>query len=88
MTTYPLSEPATIYSDEASESIAGQGTLAECAEIIEGFSEPQRSSARIVMDAMALDFGRAEIDELLKHLREESAGLSNQEISTIKDAGA
>ncbi|MEG3179511.1 hypothetical protein [Sphingomonas sp. LT1P40] len=82
MTTYPLSEPATIYlADEA--DAAAQGTLAECAELIEGFSSQQRTSARVEMDALDLRFDAKEIDELLRFLREECGGLSNQEISAI-----
>lgn len=87
MTTYPLSEPATLYSDAMKKDVAGQGTLADCAEIIKGLSAETRSSACIVMNDMELELGAAEIDDLLKHLREESAGLSNQEISEIKTAG-
>lgn len=82
MTTYPLSEPATIYAADA-ENPVGRGTLADCAELIEGFPPQRRASARIEMDDMELRFGPEEIEELLRFLREESAGLSNQEISEI-----
>lgn len=84
MTTYPLSEQATIYTD-ASGNAAARGTLAECADILEGSSAQERRSARIVMDNMELKFRADEIDDLLMYLREESAGLSNREISAIKD---
>ena len=89
MTTYPLSEPATIYTAEDNGAGQGdpvrQGTLAECAEIITGFSPGQRSSARIEMDELDLRFGPREIDELLRFLRDESAGLSNHDIAAIVD---
>ena len=84
MTTYPLSEPATIYAADTDDAV-GQGTLAECAELIEGFPAQQRTSARIEMDDMELRFGPEEIAELLRFLREESAGLSNNEIAEIVD---
>ncbi len=89
MTTYPLSEPATIYAPEEAgarrDGVVGQGTLAECADLVEGFSPQGRKSARIEMDALELRFGPQDIDELLRFLRDESAGLSNQEISAIAD---
>lgn len=63
MTTYPLSEPATIYSVDASgdatSDVLGQGTLEDCVAIA---------------------------GELLHFLREESAGLSNNEIIEIKSS--
>ncbi|TGX55999.1 hypothetical protein E5A73_02485 [Sphingomonas gei] len=84
-----MSEPATIYAADGDgakrEGVAGQGSLAECAEIVEGFSPERRASARIEMDALELRFGPQEIDELLRFLRDESAGLSSQEISAIAD---
>lgn len=82
MTTYPLSEPATIYG---SDGVAGRATLAECAEIAQGFSAETRKSARIEMDDLALQFGPAEIDELLRYLNDEDPGLSNQEIAALPD---
>ena len=86
MTTYPLSEPATIHaSDNGTEAVAGQGSLADCAGIIEQFSAKKRARARIEMDDMDLRFGPSEIDELLHFLREESPGLSNREISALAD---
>ena len=86
MTTYPLSEPATIHaSDNGTEAVAGQGSLADCAEMIEQFSADKRAGARIEMDDMDLRFGPSEIDELLHFLREESPGLSNRDISALAD---
>lgn len=85
MTTYPLSEPATMY-DDAREDAAVRGTLAECAEILQRSTAQERKSTRIEMDDVDLKFGPDEIDDLLLYLREESAGLSNLEISAIKDA--
>lgn len=87
MTTYPLSEPATIYAAEGAEeeSVSGQGSLGDCAELLAGFSPEKRASARIEMDAMDLKFGSREIDELLRFLRDEDEGLSNHEIEAIPD---
>lgn len=95
MTTYPLSEPATICpadrSDDASsaspdQETLGQGTLAECADIVAGMPPDRRASVHIQMDSLDLRFGPGEVGELLQFLREESAGLSNKEIAEIKDA--
>jgi hypothetical protein len=89
MTTYPLSELATIYvatgDDAELGEVVGRGTLAECAEIVQGYGSQQRSAARIEMDELDLRFGPREIEELLLFLRDESAGLTNQEISAIPD---
>ncbi|WP_380784772.1 hypothetical protein [Sphingomonas sp. R86521] len=88
MTTYPLSEPATIYAaEEATEQdgVAGRGTLADCVEIIEGFPAEKRASARIEMDDLDLRFGPRDVDDLLRFLRDEDAGLSNQDIAAIEN---
>lgn len=89
MTTYPLSEPATIHvgkgDGSGKEDVAGRGTLAECVEVVEALPAEKRASARIEMDALDLRFGTQEIDELLRFLRDEDPGLSNKEISAILD---
>jgi hypothetical protein len=87
MTTYPLSEPATIHTGGASD-VLGKGTLADCADQIESLSPEARKSARIVMDDIDLEFGPEEINALLKFLREEGAGLSDQEISAIPEGAS
>ncbi|BCA60858.1 hypothetical protein HMP09_0092 [Sphingomonas sp. HMP9] len=88
MTTYPLSEPATIYSADGSNDPKpaglGRGTLEECADIVAGLPADERSSVTIRMDDLDLAFGAQEIGELLKFLHEEPAGLSNSEITDIK----
>lgn len=84
MTTYPMSEPATIRAGGASD-VLGTGTLADCADQIESLSPEARKSARIVMDDIDLEFGPEEIDALMKFLREEGTGLSDQEISEIPE---
>ena len=84
MTTYPLSEPATIYAAEGND-LVGQGSLADCAEIIEALPSQQQASVRIEMDDLELRFGPQEVGDLLRFLRDESAGLSNQEIAAITD---
>ncbi|MEG3163883.1 hypothetical protein U1701_04685 [Sphingomonas sp. PB2P19] len=86
MTTYPLSEPATIHGGDAQDGASGRGTLADCVEILQGLPDAKRASASIVMDELDLRFGPGEIDELLRFLHEESAGLSNNEISAIADS--
>lgn len=84
MTTYPLSEPATIHAADAADVVA-TGTLAECADQIQRLSAEARRSARIKMDDIDLEFGPAEIDALVQFLREEGEGLSDQEISAIPE---
>lgn len=88
MTTYPLSEPATVYvAEEGAEQdrVAGRGTLTHCVEIIEGFPAEKRAAARIEMDDLDLRFGPREVEDLLRFLRDEDAGLSNQDIAAIED---
>ena len=87
MTTYPLSEPATIYSVDASGDVTsdalGQGTLEDCVEIIAGLSADRQKAISIQMDGLALQFRPKEVGELLHFLREEGAGLSNNQITEI-----
>ncbi|UZK67819.1 hypothetical protein [Sphingomonas sp. M1-B02] len=85
MTTYPLSEPATIRATGAPDAL-GRGTLEECTEVVAGLSPEMQKSASIEMDGLDLKFGPREIGELLRFLREENAGLSNNEITEIKTA--
>jgi hypothetical protein len=88
MTTYPLSEMATIYAaegtDGATSNVVGTGTLEECADIVADLPSDRQKSLSIEMNDLDLKFGSQEIDELLQFLREESAGLSNAEITEIK----
>ncbi|WP_121119949.1 hypothetical protein [Croceibacterium ferulae] len=90
MTTYPLSEPATIYaaggSDNATSVKVGQGKLEECVDIVASMSSDEQKLISIHMDDIDLKFGPQEVDELLTYLREESSGLSNKEISEIKSS--
>ncbi len=90
MTTYPLSEPATIHavepSGDATSDVLGRGTLEECVDIVAGLSPDQQKSVAIKMDDLDLEFGPQEVDELLRLLREETPGLSNSEIVEIKTA--
>ncbi|MEG8040350.1 hypothetical protein QP166_13690 [Sphingomonas sp. LR60] len=83
MTTYPLSEPATIYADVGGADVLGKGTLAECADIVSNLSDEDRSSAAIKMDDFALMYGPADISELVQFLQDEDEGLSNKEIADI-----
>lgn len=89
MTTYPLSEAATIYAvkapDDAAATVVGQGTLEECADIVSGLASDSQKAVSIEMDNLDLKFGSQEIAELLRFLREEDGGLSNNEIAQIKD---
>lgn len=88
MTTYPLSETATVYGvktlNDATSEVLGRGTLEECLDIVLGLSSDRRESVSIEMDDIELKFGPQEIGEILQFLREESAGLSNNEIGQIK----
>lgn len=89
MTTYPLSEAATIYAtdddnDAAPRRLSG-GTLVGCAAFAEGLSGDDRSSALIKLDDLDLSYGPAEITELLEFLRSENEGLSNKDIASIAD---
>jgi hypothetical protein len=88
MTTYPLSEPATIYSVDVSgdvtSDVLGRGTLEDCTEIVAGLSADKQNAVSIQMDGLGLKFGPEEIGELLRFLHEEGAGLSNNEIAEIK----
>ncbi|WP_423326564.1 hypothetical protein [Sphingomonas sp. 4RDLI-65] len=90
MTTYPLSEPATIYaaepSDGATSEAVGQGTLEECVDIVAAFSADRQKSVFIQMDDIDLKFGPREISDLLRFLRAETTGLSNTEIAEVKSA--
>ncbi|WP_277984160.1 hypothetical protein [Sphingomonas faeni] len=90
MTTYPLNEPATIYSVNASRDVTsdslGQGTLENCVEIIADLSPDRQNTISIQMDGLALQFGPKEVGELLHFLHEEGAGLSNNEIKDIKSS--
>ncbi|MBC3940136.1 hypothetical protein [Sphingomonas albertensis] len=88
MTTYPLSEPATIYAVEAcgdvTSDVVGRGTLEACMDIVAGLPSDQQKSVSIRMDALDLKFGPQEIGELQEFLRKETAGLSNGDITEIK----
>jgi hypothetical protein len=80
MTTYPLSEPSTIYraarpgnDGDSAAGIVARGSLADCAEILEGWSAAERAEVRVEVDEMNLTYGAPEIEELLDFLREEAA---------------
>lgn len=91
MTTYPLSELATIYSLEGGKSqsdVVGQGTLEDCADIVADLAPDERKAISIQMDDLDLKFGPEEVGELLRFLRNESSGLSNTEIAEIKASDA
>lgn len=88
MTTYPLSEPATIYAvevcDDTMSDVVGRGTLEACMDIVASLPSDRQKSVSIRMDALDLKFGPQEIGELQEFLREETAGLSNGDITEIK----
>ena len=92
MTTYPLSEPATVFVVEDPDTVAsktvGHGTLEDCADIVAGLPTEQQRTAVIKMDDLDLGFQPDEIAELLQFLKEESAGLSNNDITEIKTANS
>lgn len=81
MTTYPLSEPATIYRNAGQKELSGatrevvaRDSLSDCAEILEGWSETDRALVEVEIDDMSLRYGPNEIEELLTFLREEDNG--------------
>ncbi len=92
MTTYPLSELATIYGVEkngdAQTNVVGQGTLAECAEIVADLAPDRKTAVSSQMENLDLRFEPEEVSELLRFLREESLGLSSSEIAEIKASDA
>ncbi|MEN2786663.1 hypothetical protein ACFOKI_01815 [Sphingomonas qilianensis] len=73
MTTYPLSEPATIYRSDAhqSDAVVSRGSLSDCADLLQDWSTEDRAAVRIEIDDMELRYGPEQIEELLKFLREE-----------------
>jgi len=82
MTTYPLSEPATIYrkanqAEDAARDIVARGSLSDCAEFLDSWSETDRVFIDIEIDDMALRYGPKEIEDLLAFLREEASDTSN-----------
>jgi hypothetical protein len=92
MTTYPLSEPATIRRTardgnalSQTDEVVGHGSLARCADLLQKLSTEERSSLRIDVDDMKLRYGAEEIEELLIYLRDESGGLSDRQISKLTD---
>ena len=89
MTTYPLSEPATIHLVDASgdmtADVIGQGTLEDCVELVAGLSADRRKAITVHMDDLDLQFGPKDVGDLLNFLHNEDAGLSNNEIIEIKN---
>ncbi len=92
MTTYPLSEPATIHAtegpDDATAEVLGRGSLEDCAAIVAGLPSDLQGTVSIRMDELDMKFGAQEIAELLQFLRAEGDGLSNNEITDIKSTDA
>ncbi len=89
MTTYPLSEPATVYAtgahDDTESDVMARGTLEECVDIIAALEPDKRQAISIRMDELDLRFGPDEVAELIRFLHEESAGISNAEIAETKN---
>ena len=87
MTTYPLSEPATAYASddegEATSTVLSKGTLSECAAFVEAMPHDERVPTAIKMDALDMSFGPAEVDDLLRYLRDEDAGMSNKDVAEV-----
>jgi hypothetical protein len=83
MTTYPLSEAATIYAGDGKADVLGKGALTECVDVVRGLSDEERSSITIKMDDLDLTYGPAEVGELVRFLNDEDEGLSNKEIIGI-----
>jgi hypothetical protein len=87
MTTYPLSEPASAYVNDddgkPTSQPVFQGTLSECVAIVGAMPHNQRYSTSIKMDALDLSYSPAEVDELVRYLRDEEVGLSDREIAEV-----
>jgi hypothetical protein len=82
VTTYPLSEPATIYrtadqTEGSARDVVARGSLSDCAEILEGWSRADRASVEIEIDDMSLRYGPDEVEELLTFLRKEHKSSPN-----------
>jgi len=90
MTTYPLSEPATIHdaapSGDTTSAAVGRGTLEECVDIVANFPADRQRSILIQMDEIDLRFAPEEIRELLAFLRAETPGISDRDIAEVKSA--
>ncbi|MEG3089553.1 hypothetical protein [Sphingomonas sp. PB4P5] len=87
-----MSEPATVRRSadagtavRESDDIVARGSLADCAETLETWSAEERAAIQIDIDDMDIRYGPEEIDTLLSFLRDESAGLSNNDIAAITD---
>ena len=87
MTTYPLSEAATVHVGDADAGdLRGGGTLEECVALIEGLS-PDDRLARVSMDDLDLEYGPGEIADLVDFLRQEKPGLSDRDIAKLPKTG-
>ena len=88
MTTYPLSEPATILPLRAGENAASQaisrGTLEDCVSNVGDLPVDERQSVAIQMDDMDLRFDHEGIKGLIRFLHNEGLGLTDNEIANIK----
>ena len=86
MTTYPLSEAATVHVNANDQDrVRGRGTLAECVGLVGNLSPADRRLVRISMDSLPLKFGPREVNELVGLLAGEEAGLSNRDIAQIPE---
>lgn len=87
MTTYPLSEPATTYANDddgkPTSRVLFKGTLSDCVANVEAMPHNDRFSASIKMDALDLSYGPDEVDQLIRYLRNEDAGLSDTDIADV-----
>ncbi len=81
MTTYPLSEPASIVpvtaSGDADPADTGRGRLEECVAIVAAQSADRQRAMSIRMDSLDLEFGPDEIGELLQYLGAETGALGH-----------
>lgn len=86
MTTYPLSEAATVHvGADDQDHVHGRGTLEECVGLVGDLSPADRRLVRISMDSLPLEFGPREVNELVCFLAGEEAGLSNRDIAQIPE---
>ena len=86
MTTYLLSEPATVHVGVADHHrVHGHGTLGKCVGLVGDLPPADQRLVRISMDSLPLEFGPREVNELVNFLAGEGSGLSNSDIDEIPE---
>lgn len=86
MTTYPLSEPATMYrsapndiGDDMVDDVVARAALSDCVDVLKEWSPQDRATVYIQIDNLDLRYGPEEIEELLAFLRQEAESVRPNE---------